>query len=300
MKRFVLAALVLAAPARAQDATVDTITYRVREGDTLPLIAAEYYGDRKKAIFIMVKNKIARTRALKNGERLKIPINREITTAPSDTFETLASTYVGDPRRGVFLAEFNNMSPDDRLPAGTVLSIPFIIQHKATAIETFANIAAEYFNDKSQADLLRGYNFMNDKQALEKDETIQVPIFNVRLQASKMPPIDPEAKQRRAIRREAALAAAAKIPRAWATWRTGDTKQIATLLVGIDIDYLDTDEAVDVALLRGLAAAAEGNKELALEHFKNVRARNESHVLRKFDYSPKILALWQQAGGSTD
>jgi hypothetical protein len=31
-----------------------------------------------------------------------------------------------------------------------------------------------------------------------------------------------------------------------------------------------------------------------------VRARNESYVLRKFDYSPKILALWQQAGGSSD
>jgi hypothetical protein len=300
VKRFVLAALLLAAPAHAQDATVDTINYRVREGDTLPLVAAEYYGDRKKAIFIMVENKITHTRPLKPGERLKIPVNREITTAPGDTFETLASTYLGDPRRGVFLAEFNGMAAEDHLPAGTQLQIPFTVQHKAAATETFASIAAAYFNDKSQADLLRGYNFMNDKQALEKDETIQVPIFNVRLQASKMPPLDPEAKQRRAIRREAAQDAAAKIPRAWAAWRTGDTKQIATLLFGIDIDYLDTDEAVDVALLRGLAAAAEGNKELAVEHFKSVRARKDTHVLRKFDYSPKILALWQQAGGSTD
>ena len=59
-------------------------------------------------------------------------------------------------------------------------------------------------------------------------------------------------------------------------------------------------QAVDVALLRGLAAAAQGNKDLAIENFKAVRARKESHVLRKFDYSPKILELWTQAGGSTD
>lgn len=300
MKRFVIAALLLAAPAHAQDGTSDTISYRVHEGDTLPLVAAEYYGDRKKAIFIMVENKITKARPLRPGERLRIPVNREITSSPGDTFETLASTYLGDPRRGVFLAEFNGMQAEDYIPAGTQLQVPFTVLLKATGTESFASIAVTYFNDKTQVDLLRGYNFMNDKQSLEKDESIQIPAFNVRLPASKMPPIDTEAKQRRATRRYAVQEAAAKIPRAWSAWRTGDTKQIAPLLVDIDIDYLDTKEAVEVALLRGLAAAAEGNKEQAVEQFKSVRARNESYVLRKFDYSPKILALWQQAGGSSD
>jgi hypothetical protein len=115
-----------------------------------------------------------------------------------------------------------------------------------------------------------------------------------------MPPVDPEAKTRRAARRDAAQRAASNIPRAWAAWRTGEIKVIETLMFDIDIDYLDTEEAVDVALLRGLAAAAQGNNDLAIEHFKAVRARNESHVLRKFDYSSKILALWTQAGGSSD
>ena len=297
MKRFVFVALLLASSASAQD---DTINYRVREGDTLPLVAAEYYGDRKNAIFIMVENKIKTTRNLKPGERLKIPVNREITTSPNDTFETIAGTALGDPRRGVFLAEFNNMSPDDHLPAGTVLQIPFTVQHKAAASETFSAIAAAYFNDKTQADMLRGYNFMNDKAALEKDETIHVPIFNVRVPPSKLPAPDAEAKQRRTTRHDAVEAAAANIPRAWAAWRTSETKAIAPLLSGIDPDYLDTNEAIDVTLLRGLAAAAEGNKEVAIESFKSVHARKESLVLRKFDYSPKILALWTQAGGSTD
>jgi len=299
VKRVVLALLLLATPARAQDATVDTITYRVKDGDTLALVAAEYYGDRKKAIFIMVENKITHSRPLKPGERLKIPVNREITTAPNDTFETLAATFLGDARRGVFLAEFNNMSPEDRLPAGTQLQIPFTVQHRAAGSESFQSIAAAYFNDKSQAEMLRRYNFL-DKKGLEKDEAIQVPIFNVRLSASKMPPVDPDAKTRRAARREAAQRAASNIPRAWSAWRSGEIKLIETLMFDIDIDYLDTDEAIDVSLLRGLAAAAQGNKDLAIENFKAVRARKDTHVLRKFDYSPKILELWTQAGGSTD
>jgi hypothetical protein len=295
-----LALSAFAGAASAQDATVDTISYKVRDGDTLALIAAEHYGDRKKAIFLMVENKLTHARPLRPGERLRIPINREITTSPGDTFETLASTYLGDPRRGVFLAEFNNLSTDDRVPAGTILQVPFTVTHKADASESFTSIAAAYFNDKTQAEMLRRYNFMTDKTALERDESIQVPIFNVRLSSSKMPAIDADAKTRRAVRREAAQRAMANLPKAWQAWRSGEIKQIEPLLFGVDIEYLDSKDAIEVSLLRGLAAAADGNQELALEHFKAVRERKDTHVLRKFDYSPKILELWTKAGGSTD
>ncbi len=300
MKRALLV-LLLASPVHAQpDAQIDTVNYRCKEGDTLPLIAAEYYGDRKKAIFIMVENKITHSRPLKPGERLKIPVPREITTSPGDTFETLAASYLGDPRRGVFLADFNGMAADDHIPAGTQLQIPFTVTHKAASNESFSSIAAAYFADKSQAEMLRRYNGMTDKTAVEKDETIQVPIFNVRLSASKMPPVDADAKTRRAQRHDVAQRATTNLPKAWQAWRSGESKQIETLLFDLDLDYLDTQDAVQVALLRGLSAAAAGNKDLAIENFKAVRARNESFVLRKFDYSPKILALWKEAGGSTD
>jgi LysM repeat protein len=294
VKRLLLL-LLLAAPARA-----DIVNYRCKEGDTLSLIAAEYYGDRKKAVFIMAENKIKNAKPLRPGEKLKIPVPREITTSPGDTFDGLAAGFLGDPQRGVFIAEVNGMSVDDRLPAGTPLIIPFTVTHKAQATETFQSIAATYFNDKSQAELIRRYNAMTDRNTIEKDETIQVPVFGVRLSASKMPAIDGDSKTRRATRHDAQQKAATNLPRAWQAWRTGEAKQIETLLSELDLDYLDTPEAVEVALLRGLAAAALGNKELAIESFKAVRARKESHVLRKFDYSPKILELWKEAGGSTD
>ena len=297
MKRVWLALVLAAAPAFAQES--DSVNYRVKDGDTLSLIAAEYYGDRKKAIFIMAENKMTKARPLRPGERLRIPVNREITTSPNDTFETLAGTYLGDARRGVFLAEFNSMSPDDRLPAGIQLQVPFTITHKAENTETFASVAASLLGDKSQGEMLRGYNFA-EKTSIEKDETIQVPVANVRVPASKMPAVDGEAKTRRQARRDALHLAATNIPRAWAAWRTGETKTIETVLADIDADYLDTTEEIAVLLLRGLAAAAAGNKELAIEQFKAVHARNESYVLKKFDYSPKILELWKPAGGSSD
>jgi len=300
MKRWLLAAtLALATPAYAQDSTIDTITYRVKDGDTLGLVAAEHYGDRKKAIFIMVENKITHARPLRPGERLKIPVNREITTSPGDTFETLAGTFLGNPRRGVFLAELNGLSPDDRLAAGTTLQVPFTVTHTAAASESLASIAAAYFGDRKQADMLRRYNFL-EKSSLDKGDAIIVPVFNVRLQASRMPPIDADSKTRRAQRQEASQKARLALPKAWQAWRSGEYARIELLLFGIELDYLDTAEAVDVGVLRGLAHAAEGKQELALEAFKDVRARKDTHVLRKFDYSPKIIALWEQAGGRSE
>jgi LysM repeat protein len=289
----------LATVARAQDATNDVTIIRVKPGDTLPILASEFYGDRNKAIFIMVKNRITHERALRPGERLKIPVNRPITTSPDDTFQTLAATYLGDARRGPFLAEFNNLSFEDSLPAGTALLVPFTVQHEAQGTESLQNIALAYFNDAKIAELLRRYNFL-EKTALDRGERITVPVFNVRLQAAKMPPLADDAKTRQAIRRSASQDAASAIPQAWHAWRTGEYRAIEVLLKKIDIDYLDQRQAIDVGILRGLAHIAENKLELAGDDFKSVLDRHHDHALRRFDYSPKVLAVWEKAGGKLE
>jgi LysM repeat protein len=291
--------LALSAGTSRADAPSSTIPYRVKPGDTLQLIAAEYYGDRNQAIFIMVENKIAHPKPLKPGERLRIPVSREVTTSPDDTWETLAGAYLGDARRAPFLADFNNMSSQETLPAGTSLHIPFTVTHKAQATETLADISAAYFGDPKHAEMLRRYNFL-EKTALERGESITVPVFHVRLQASKLPPVDPDAKRRRELHRTAASDAAMAVPQAWQAWRAADYATIEKLLLKIEVDFAEPRHAVDVHLLLGLAHTAEGKAELALDDFKKARALRPDLVLRKFDYSPKVLEVWEKAGGKSE
>ena len=89
-------AIAVAVPrtAVAQNDQSDIITIKVKQGDTLALLAAEFYSDRNKAIFIMVANKLDHPRPLKPGERIKIPVSRPYTTAPGDTFETLSLIHI--------------------------------------------------------------------------------------------------------------------------------------------------------------------------------------------------------------
>jgi LysM repeat protein len=287
--------------AHAQDATNDTVIHRVKQGDSLELIAAEFYGDRTKAVFIMVENKLAHARPLRPGERLRIPVSRDVTSAPGDTFESLAATYLGSARRGRFLADFNGISPDDSLPAGTLITIPFTIVHTPTATESISDIAKAYFGDGKNAELLRRYNFL-DKSSLDKNEPLIVPVYHVRLSAAKMPALDADSKARRDHRREASARVAKALPAARQAWKVGDYAVVKGTLAQLepDLDYLDTSEAVDVGVLLGAAHVAYDDNELALAAFKRVIDRQAQHVLRRYDYSPKILAVWQKASGQVE
>ncbi len=291
--------LALSIGAGRAGAANNTITYRVKQGDTLQLIAAEYYGDRNKAIFIMVENRITHPKPLKPGERLRIPVSREIITSPEDTWETLAGAYLGDARRARFLAEFNNMSPDESVPAGTTLHVPFTVTHTAAAQETLASISAAYFGEPKHAELLRRYNFL-EKTSLERGENLTVPVFHVRLQASKLPPADADAKRRQALRRTAASDAATAVPKAWEYWRAGKYAEIEKLLVKIEVDFVDSHHAADVHLLLGLVLTAEGKLDLAVDKFKNVLKVKPDMVLHRFDHSPKVLGVWEKAGGKVE
>jgi LysM repeat protein len=304
MKRVMLALGLLAGTprlARAQEPPTDTIAYRVKPGDSLELIAAEFYGDRGKAMFIMVDNKLTRPRPLKPGERLRIPVSRDVVTAPGDTFESLAATYLGDARRGTFLADFNGLSVDDSLAAGSVLTVPFTITHTATSLETVADVAKAYFGDSRNAELLRRYNFL-DKPTIERGDPVIVPVFHVRLAAAKLPALDAEARARRDHRRDATARAAKALPAARQAWKDGDFAAVKATLGELepDLDYLDAADASDAGVLLGALRAADNDADGAVAAFKRALDRQPHLALRRYQYSPKLTALWQKAGGQVE
>lgn len=285
--------------ARAQDAHRQVV-YRVKQGDTLELLAAEFYGDRNKVVFILDENKLTR-RPLRPGERLRIPVSREITTSPGDTFESLAIAYLGSGRRSSFLADWNNRSQDDSLPAGTQLTIPFTIAHVAASPESFGEISRMYFGDARSADLLRRYNQF-EKPAIDRGEQVIVPAYSVRISPAKQPPLDADAKARAGRRGEAMARASRALPAARQAWRDGDFAGVKTALAPLepDLDYLDTDMAVDTAVLLGAAHVAFNENDVAVACFQHAVDRQHQRALRRRDYSPKILALWQKAGGTVE
>jgi LysM repeat protein len=285
------------APARGD--APESIEHKVRKGDTLELLAAEYYGDRNHQIFIMVANDLQHPRALVAGEKLKVPASREVIADVGDTFDNVAGAYLGDARRGRFLAAFNGVGADESLAAGTQLSIPFQITHTAAGNERLADISAAYFGDNKNAALLRDYNFLL-KDTLAPGESIVVPIHHVRVRSSKLPPADKAAKERSEKRRRTQEDAAEVLPEARAAWRQGDYSAIKRELTKVDPDFLDEDTAIEIGVLLGGAYVATSDAESAIASFRRVLERRPSHALDAYSFSPKIRDVWKRAGGAVE
>lgn len=302
MKRLLL--LLLVSTAHAQEAPGGETTVKVRQGDNLDILAAEYYGDRKHKIFILAENHWQHERPLKPGEKIKVPVSREVVTATGDTFESLALTYLGDLRRGTFLAEFNNdMRPDETLAAGTTLAIPFHVPHVAAETETLASISLAFYGDQKYASLIKRYNFL-DKDQIEKGDQVVVPIFNVKVKPARAGTPDGAAKQREDQRKKSQAMAVNALPAAKRALRDGDYGEVEKLLADFianndHIDYLDTATAVDVALAIGATHVATGDVPLATAVFKKAIERKHT-TLDRFRYAPKILDVWKQAGGKVE
>jgi LysM repeat protein len=286
----------LLVPALASAEPNDWTGYRAKANDSFGMIASEFYGDRSKAMFILAKNKIERAKPLRQGERLRVPILREITTSPGDTFQSLAETLLGDPLRGGFLAELNHMSPDDNLAAGTPIIIPFTVTHTAASNESITSIAATFYGDGKLADVLRRYNSL-DKNTLEKGESITIPSYNLRIHPSKIPAPDSEAKLRRERRKDNTTLADAALPAARHAWRIGDYATVRKTLEPVDLAYLELGRAIEIGVLLASAHVAFGDEEKAREVFKRVIDRKPTHPLRKVDHSPKVLAIWTTLDG---
>jgi len=287
-------ALLLLASVATAAAQGNTVSYRVRQDDTLDVIAAEYYGDRAQARLIVTENKLKKR--VQPGQRLRIPVTRDIVTDKGDTFESLAQTHLGDPRRAVVLADFNERDVADIPPIGTPLSIPIQITHVAQNNESLASIATFYWSDGKQADVLRRYNFL-DKTTLDKGESVIVPMIKVRVR--KQQPLDADAKARRDDQRQAADDAAHALPAARTAWLQGDFAGVKTALMPLAdrIDYLDTDAAIEVGMLLGKALLAFDDPQHAAQAFKRVRDRKPTYTLSAYSDSPKVIEAWKKAGG---
>jgi LysM repeat protein len=286
----IIAALAGVASAQPDSAT---LPYRVQKGDTLDLIAAEFYGNRDDAPLIAAENHLTKPRKLNPGERLRIPVNREIRTDKGDMFETLAAKYLGNANRAGFLAEFNHRSVEDSLAIGTELEIPIHITHTAQNAESLAAISTTYFGNAKHADELAKYNGL-DKTSLDKGEAIEVPVL---VHSTRTPPLDADAQDRDKARKDAVAAAQTALPAARGEWAIGDFEGVRKLLAPLadKTEYLDADQAVEIDLLIGKADVAFDNTKDAIAAFTRVLGRRPRFELSPYHDSPKVLEAWQKA-----
>jgi LysM repeat protein len=276
--------------------------HRVKRGDTLELLAAEYYGDRRHKIYIMIENGLDHGRELKPDERLRIPVSNDVTVGLGDSLTSLAAQYMGDERRAKYLAEFNGIDPKGTVAVGMSITVPLRVTYRAARRESLSEIAKSLFADSKQAEVLRDYNFLK-RDSLDKGEEIVVPIY-LRVHPSKRRPPDAASIALLARRTEALENARRLLPLARRAWDKGDYLGVKTtlseLVLGDSYPYLDTEMVVEIGVRLGASHIAFDETNIAYTHFRAVLKRAPGHALSAFEYSPKVCDVWRKAGGRVD
>jgi len=293
----VIAALaLLLSPSSATAQESKPVRHTVVKGDTLELLAAEYYGSRSHAIYIMKRNGMTHPRPLKPREVLKIPVSRIITARRGDSFAGLAKQYLGDERRAEFLASYNNVDLENGLPAGQTLRIPFHVIHRTETERELDDISLSYFGDRSYTDDIKSYNFF-ESTTLPKGTKIVIPVLHVQSREAK-----PDKESQELVKKRADEQAVAKqrLREAGPKWRLGKYRDVIELLNTIDTDFLDAEQAIAVGVLLGGAYVATKDNATAKGKFEKALERRKSYKLKTFLYSPKILEVWKEAGGQVE
>ena len=298
MKKFVIAALLISRVALAEEQ--DYVTYRVRPGDSIDIVAAEFYGDHSRtALFIVDENKWKTYRKLNPGERIRIPVTREITTAKGDDLASLAKQYLGDASRAAFLAQYNAIQPTEILAAGSVLKLPFRVTHVAQTTESLAAISQFYFGDTKQTELLRTYNNLGDKSAIEKGDSIVIPVLSVHVHSERLPQPDADAIARRKEHVSVNDAATTAFPAAKMAAIQGDYVGAAKTLadLGKKLEFLDEPMFGQLGMLLAKSLVAAGDKAGAVAIYQQVLSREPKRELSAYYESPTVLDAWRAASG---
>jgi LysM repeat protein len=271
------------------------IIHTVRPGDTLELLAAEYYGNRQNAVYIMAANNMTHARALRQGKPLKIPTAWKYKLKKGETLEHVAELYLGDKRRGPFLAEFSGYATAEGVRPGQDLVIPLHLTHQAQAPETLGMVAAALLGDSKKGELLRRYNFRAGTQ-LAKGERIVVPITHVRVREAKLKKIPDVAADEIAARKATSARVAASIEDAQRLYRDGQFAEVAARLLKILADEDPTeDEIAEIQELIAFCYVALDQQDLGVRAFREVLARKPSTSYDAAAVSPKIRAALDEA-----
>ena len=127
----------------AGHASAKVVVYTAKAGDTPESIAADYYGNRSLALFIVEGNGLPRDAKLKPGQKVRIPTAFRYRVKRGDTLEALSGKFLDDKRRAPFLAQFSGMRVTDKLREGQDLLIPFQHVHHAEAPESISSVARD-------------------------------------------------------------------------------------------------------------------------------------------------------------
>jgi hypothetical protein len=269
-----------------------------RAGETLEQLSQRYYGTQDKTIVIRAANGFVHpdNGRLTEGEPLEIPEVLYMRVGESDTWQTLANSFLSSPARAPFLAEFNGFDESKMPPVGAIIQIPFHLRHIFAADESLKTIVSLYYHNKISIDWLVRYNSPTKKK-YGQGEVIIVPLMDLAFTDEEQARVDAFRANRYTridlMRQEAARETIASLKDDYETGHYVNMVAKASRLIGYG--RLTVPQEIGIHNYLAYAYVALDEPDMARTAFRRALELQPDMELSAITSSPKILEVFKKA-----
>lgn len=153
------------------------LKYKPKDGETLSHVAVLFYGKPQKIVYLQAANNIDNPDRMPQDRELLIPTVLRYQMRRGDDLSKIAKRYLLSDDRSDFLIWLNEIKDPKNIKAGTLITIPFVLKHKATEGQSLTDVANRYYWSTKDLTQLRRFNDRRTN-ALKAGEIVLVPIFD--------------------------------------------------------------------------------------------------------------------------
>ena len=273
------------------------IRHKVKAGETVQSLARFYYGDEKKALYIIKANSLDPKKTLKPGKTtLKIPFVTIYKVKRKGTFKALATKHLNDPKKAKALAMLNGMDENAVLPAGYTVKIPFNLFYRVEPGDTLTILADKFFGDQTYAAFIKAYNRIEDVREIQPGQKLTIPIMAERAKVG-YPPVAGAEKKPEVKKIDPSLYRK-DLDKAVSQFEEGEYRAsietLRSILLKVGEEKILKGDRVKVHQYMAFNYIALDEDEAAKGEFLELLKVNPKFQLPPKDTSPKIIAVFKK------
>ncbi|UCG38248.1 MAG: LysM peptidoglycan-binding domain-containing protein [bacterium] len=289
------------------------VSRTVRQGQSLSLICQQAYGKAELYAVVGAYNGIEDPTMVAPGDRVRLPYADNVALGQGESLSALAKRRWGDPRLYSLIVWANGIQDPARVPAGTRLTLPFLIPYRLKRGETVSMVAERFYGDPKEYAPVLAASGIADATRVAVGSRLLVPYVLPRPAREEAPPptrpraaktspapaarpTPPPKPQAESAPREdtARVEALGLLDRAEAAFRSGEYGDAWTMGHEASKGLQGREKARAYRLLAA-SQYAFGKNDAALEDLRAAYALDPDHTPDPVLVNPEMMDLYEKA-----
>ncbi len=276
-------------------AEAGVVNHTVRSGESLSAITRDFYGDKELFGIIALYNGIPDATTIQPGSIVRLPYSELITVGPGESLSLIAKRVWKNARFYTVLAEVNDITRPEAVPAGTRIRIPVMVPYRLGKGESLSTVARDFYGNPGKFPAIAVASGIDDPARVSVGTGLKVPLVLVKTARATQPPPQ-KTKPKRTSQPRTPDKAGLVLKQASEAYRQGEYAQARDLLSNSLMSMSLSDKPAALRLLASCHLAF-GDRERALDALREAHRLEPGYRPQPAMVNPELMELYEQAMG---